>query len=173
MLRRVLRFLDAAIRWLGIVALGIAAVFIALLAAIGAADIFGTALFASPVAGALELSEAGLVIIVFMGLAHAQRGRAHVTVDILTARFTGLARDLSLGLALAAAAAFFGFLAWRSGIAAWESVQIDERSMGASAFPLWPGKIAMWLGCFVAMLESLRQLVHLLLGRPDPEGGHD
>jgi TRAP-type C4-dicarboxylate transport system permease small subunit len=109
------------------------------------------------------------VIIVFMGLAHAQRGRAHVTVDILTARLTGLARNLSLGLALVAAVAFFGFLAWRSGIAAWESVHIDERSMGASAFPLYPGKIAMCLGCAAALLESLRQLVHLFLGNPDPD----
>jgi hypothetical protein len=33
--------------------------------------------------------------------------------------------------------------------------------------PLYPGKIALCLGCLIAALESLRQLVHLCLGNPD------
>ena len=73
---RFFRFLDAAIIRLGTASLAVAAVFIGLLAIIGTADSLGTQLFALPVASALEMSQAGLVIVVFMGLAYAQRRRA-------------------------------------------------------------------------------------------------
>lgn len=169
MLRSVFRFLDAAIRSLNVMALAVAAVFIGLLALVGAADVIGTAFFAAPVPSALELSEAGLVVVVFMGLAFAQQRGAHITVDIFSAKFTGLARALSVGLALVAAVLFFGFLTWRGGIAAWESFLADERSEGLARIPLYPGKLALTLGCLIATLESLRQLVHLVLDRSDPE----
>lgn len=164
-----LRGLDRAIRYLNVLALALAAVFIGMIAAIGTADVVGTAFFGAPVPSALELSEAGLVIVVFLGLAYAQQRRAHITVDIFSSRFAGLARFLSVGLALVAAVLFFGFIAWRGGIAAWESVVIDERSEGLARIPLYPGKLALTLGCIIATLESLRQLVHLFLGRADLE----
>ena len=173
MLRKTAAALDAAIRGLGVVALGVAAVFIALLAAVGTADIIGTSIFASPVPSALEISQASLVIVVFMGLAYAQRRRAHIAVDIVSARFRGTVRSLSVGLTLLAALACFSFLAWRSGTAAAESVAIDERSLGLTRFPVYPAKIALCLGCIAAALESLRQLVHLCMGRPDPEKSQD
>ena len=167
MLSSLFRFLDAAIKRLGEVSLACATIFIGLIVLIGVADIIGTAAFAVPVPSALEMSEACLVIVVFMGLSYAQQSRANVTVDILSARFTGIVRTLSLGLALLAALVFFAFVTWRSGIAAWESFVIDERSAGLTRIPLYPGKMALCLGCFVAALESLRQLVHLCLGNPD------
>jgi TRAP-type C4-dicarboxylate transport system permease small subunit len=167
MIKSLFRTLDRAIKGLGVLALGCATVFIGLIMLIGVADMFGTALFSMPVPSALEMSEASLVIVVFTGLAYAQQRRANVTVDILSARFTGTARALSLGLALVGALVFFTFVTWRSGIAAWESIAIDERSSGLTRIPLYPGKIALCLGCLIAALESLRQLVHLCLGNPD------
>lgn len=164
-----LRALDRAIRYCNILALGLAAVFIGLIAVVGAADVVGTAFFAAPVPSALELSEAGLVVVVFMGLAYAQQRRAHITVDIFSAKFVGLARRLSVGAALVAAVLVFGFIAWRGGIAAWESLAVGERSEGLARIPLYPGKFALTLGCLIAMLESLRQFVHLILGRVDAD----
>ena len=107
-----LRFLDTLIRWLGNACLAIAAVAIGLLAIIGTADSLGTQLFALPVPSALELSQAGLAVVVFMGLAFAQRRRGHVMVDILFNRFTGNVKVFFTGLALLAAVTFFAFLAW-------------------------------------------------------------
>jgi TRAP-type C4-dicarboxylate transport system permease small subunit len=157
--------IDQLLRQLCIAALAISAIFIGLLAMIGAADIFGTSLLGMPVPSALELSEAALVIVVFMGLAQAQRRRGHITVDILSSRLTGIWRTASVALALLAAITFFGFIGWRGGIAAWESVLIDERSMGQSSFPIYPGKILLCLGCMIAATEALRQFIHLLFGR--------
>ena len=163
-MRQILMMADTVIQRLCTFSLAIAAIFIGILALIGVADIFGTNLLGKPLPSALELSEAGLAIIVFMGLAQAQRKRAHITVDILSARFRGWAEVASTSLALTAAIIIFGFVAWRGGLAAWQSVLIDERSMGQSPFPIWPGKILLCLGCAIAMLESLRQLVRLLCG---------
>jgi TRAP-type C4-dicarboxylate transport system permease small subunit len=157
------------IRRLNTLALGCATIFIALTMLIGVADIIGTSVFAKPVPSALEMSEAFLVIIVFMGLAHAQQRRANVTVDIVSANFTGMMHKLSLGLALLTAILFFALITWRSGIAAWESISIDERSSGLIRIPLYPGRIALALGCLFAALESVRQFVHLCLGNPDPD----
>ena len=167
-----LRFLDTLIRWLGDLCLAIAAVAIGLLAIIGTADSLGTQLFALPVPSALEMSQAGLAVVVFMGLAFAQRRRGHVTVDILFNRFTGATKTIFTALALLAAVAFFAFLAWRTGIAALESYQIDERSWGLTRFPIWPSKIAVAFGCVVALLESVRQFLHLLAGNPDAYEPH-
>ena len=162
-----LHFLDALVRWLGDACLAVAAVAIGLLAVIGTADSLGTQLFALPVPSALEMSQAGLAVVVFMGLAFAQRRRGHVTVDILFNRFTGITKTAFTALAPLAAITFFAFLAWRTGIAAFESYGIDERSWGLNRFPIWPSKIAVSVGCIVAMLESLRQFLHLLAGNPD------
>jgi TRAP-type C4-dicarboxylate transport system permease small subunit len=166
-MKQIFLFLDYSIQRLCVFALAISAVFIGLLALIGAADIFGTPILAMPVPSSVEYSEAGLVIVVFMGLAQAQRRRAHITVDIFSAKFTGLAQNLSVGIAVIGAILFFGFIAWRSGFAAWESVLIDERSMGQISFPVWPGKVLLCAGCVIAALEALRQFAHLLCGTYD------
>ena len=166
-MRQLALLADTAIQRLCVIALAIAAAFIGLLALIGAADIFGTNLLHRPVPSSVELSEAGLVIIVFMGLAQAQRRRAHITVDILSGNFRGWAAKASTGLALIAAIIFFGLLAWRAYLAAEQSLAIDERSMGEISFEIWPGKILLCAGSVIALLESLRQLVRLCVGAPD------
>ncbi len=166
-MKQIFLFLDYSIQRLCVFALAISAVFIGLLALIGAADIFGTSILHMPVPSSVEYSEAGLVIVVFMGLAQAQRRRAHITVDIFSARFTGHVKQLSIGIAVMGAILFFGFIAWRSGFAAWESVLIDERSMGQVSFPVWPGKVLLCAGCVIAALEALRQFAHLLCGTYD------
>jgi len=117
-MRELARLADVGIQRLCTATLAVAAIFIGILALIGAADIFGTSILHSPVPSALELSEAGLVIIVFMGLAQAQRRRQHITVDILSANFRGWLAKASLGLALIAAMLFFGYIGWRGYLAA-------------------------------------------------------
>ena len=61
---------------------------------------------------------------------------------------------------------------WRTGVAALESFEIDERSWGLTRFPIWPSKIALTIGCVIALLESIRQFVHLCLGNPDAFEAH-
>jgi TRAP-type C4-dicarboxylate transport system permease small subunit len=167
-----IRFLDTAIQWLGNIALALAAIFIGALAIIGTADSLGTQLLLLPVPSSLEMSQAALAVVVFMGLAYAQRRRGHVAVDIFTGRATGALHVFFTALMLIAAISFFGFLAWRTGIAAWESYAGDERSWGLTRFPIWPSKIAVAVGCVFALLESLRQFAHLLAGNPNAFEAH-
>lgn len=166
-MRKLLMLADTAIQRLSSASLAVAVAFIGILAIIGVADTVGTNLLGKPLPSTLELSEAGLAIVVFMGLAQAQRKRAHIAVDILSARFTRWAQTASTCLALLAAILVFGFVAWCGGVAAWESVLIDERSMGQSPFLIWPGKIFLCVGCVIAMLESFRQLGRVFCGMPE------
>jgi len=47
------------------------------------------------------------------------------------------------------------------------SLGIFAGSWGLTRFPIWPSKIAVCAGCAIAMLESVRQFLHLLAGNPD------
>lgn len=163
-MRAILTAADAAIRGLCIAALAVAAVFIAFMAVIGTADVIGTSAFSTPVLSALELSEVALVIVVFTGLAAAQMKGSHITVDILSNRFTGWVKRLSDAAARLAAMAFFGTIAWFGAQEALHSWSINEMATGATPIPIYPGKTLLALGCAVATLEALRQLLHILTG---------
>ncbi|WP_417426782.1 TRAP transporter small permease subunit [Hoeflea sp.] len=144
--------------------MALAAIFIAVIALVGAADVVGTAGFRFPFPGALEISELSLVIIVFMGLAQTQHEGAHITVDILSNGFKGKLRWVSQATSLLSAIVFFTFIAVLCGQEAWHSMMIDERALGAWPLPVWPGRIMLALGCTIAALETLRRFVHLCLG---------
>ncbi|WP_158970274.1 TRAP transporter small permease [Chachezhania sediminis] len=172
-MRLILTSADTAIRWLCYAALAIAAVFIALMAVIGTADVIGTSVLGRPVPSALEISEVALVIVVFTGLAAAQMKGSHITVDILSGRFTGWLRRLSMICSRLAAMAFFGAIAWFGMAEALHSWQIDEHASGATPIALYPGKFLLALGCAVATLEAFRQLLHILAGSEPTISAHD
>lgn len=163
-MRRILKAADTLIQWMCVASLAVAAVFIAIIALVGTADVIGTSGFRTPFLGALEITEMSLLIVVFMGLAQAQHQGAHITVDILSERFVGKLRWLSQAAALVSAMIFFGFIAVLGGQEAWHSMMIDERALGAWPIPVWPGRIMLAAGCAIAALETIRRLVRLCLG---------
>lgn len=168
-----LRFLDAAIQRLCAWAVVVAGGFVAILVILGVADVFATHLIFGPVPAALELSEAAMVFVVFGGMAYAQNRRSHVAIDVFSARFKGRARTVTSAFALAAAVLILGLMAWRAGVSAWESFAISERSAGLWPFLIFPLKTGMWLGCLIAALEALRQLVRLCVGLPESEAANE
>ncbi len=173
-MRAILLAIDTGIRWLCIAALAIAAVFIALMAIVGTADIIGTSALGHPVPSALEVSEVALVIVVFTGLAAAQMKGSHITVDILSGRFRGLLKTLSQAASLIAAIAFFGTIAWFGWLEALHSWDINEYASGGTPIPIFPGKFLLAFGCTIATLESLRQLLRTLTGTlPEPAPRND
>jgi TRAP-type C4-dicarboxylate transport system permease small subunit len=162
-----IRLLDRTIRKLCLWAAAAAAVFVAFIVIVGVADVIGTNFLARPVPSALEMSEAGMVVIIFGGLAYAQYRSAHVSVDLVTARLSGVARTLAAGLAILAAILVLGLITWRAGSSALESIGIVEKSSGFLRFPVYPFKVMMFLGGAIATLEAARQFVRLCIGRPD------
>lgn len=141
--------------WLLTAATGWAA--LGLMAALGAVDVIGTALFDRPLAGVFEMSEQALAVAIFFGLLHAQIGKTHIVVDVLTEHFRGRLRLVSNAVALTATAAAIGLIAaqtWPQFLASWK---IGEQASGLLGFPIWPVKGLVSLAAFGAASIALAQ----------------
>ncbi|SRR5690606_25455250 len=117
-------------------------------------------LFNTPVPGAFELTEAGLVLIVFLSLAYTQSRRGHIRVTLLTRHLPiGLQHALYIAVLLVGAA-FFAWCAYAAFGYAMRSYSIGEEEWGQIRFPIWPVKMAIFVGTVLLsaqfLLDALR-----------------
>ena len=111
-----------------------------------------------PVPAALEMQEVLLAVSIFLALAHAQRVRGHIAVDIVIDRLPArLKRGLEL-LALLVTFGVFTVIAWRAWYLSLASWNMDETANAIFTFPLWPGKFLVCFGAGFGALECLRQV---------------
>ncbi len=158
-MRGFLLALDRGVRWCGTLGFALSAACTMALAVLGTVDVIGTNLFGAPVAGALELSEVALAVVVFMGLAYAQQQNAHISVDIVTNLAPRSLQRASTLVSLGFGGLLFGLLTWQAGVLAAESWSYREVASGYVSFPVYPAKAAVAVGWAVATLEFLRQIV--------------
>lgn len=135
------------------------AVVLLALALISSSDVLTTRILNRPIPGVLKLSEAGLVLILFLGLAAATRSRRHVRVDLLINRLGPSARRFCVAMGYLCTAGFFALWTWQMGFMAAQSWAIRETATGLLAYPLYPIKSVLFLGMLFATLESFRRLV--------------
>jgi TRAP-type C4-dicarboxylate transport system permease small subunit len=150
----VAKMLAMAIR----LATAVGIVVLILVALVGTLDVLTTRFLDHPIAGAIKLSEAGLVLILFLGIAAATFNRSHVRVDILVTRLTTPPRRVCHAIACLFSAAFFALWTWQVWFLAAQSWTIRETATGLLSYPLYPIKFILFLGLLIAMLESWRQL---------------
>jgi TRAP-type C4-dicarboxylate transport system permease small subunit len=81
---------------------------------LGFADVFGRYLLNRPIIGTLEVFEILLPGIVLFSLAHAQRVKAHIAVDVFSSRFPSRVRVIVGLLINLWAIIFFAVVIWRS-----------------------------------------------------------
>jgi TRAP-type C4-dicarboxylate transport system permease small subunit len=77
-----------------------AGVFLVALALLTLLDVLGRYVFSVPVRGAVELTEALMVGVIFTGILLATQARQHVTVDLLTMRLGPRGRRIQQGISL-------------------------------------------------------------------------
>ena len=117
-------WLDRIARWLAIFS-GVVLVALTLLTV---ADVGLRYLFNSPIFGAHDLMQLGLVIVVFGGLAYAGRSGGHVAVDVFTQFMSpAFARWTDFVLRILAASVFV-ILAWRSWVNGLDAALYGEAS---------------------------------------------
>lgn len=112
--------------------------------------------------GANEYAEILLVLVVFLGLAEAQRQDSHISVEAVLTRLTATsaARLKSLGLLLSLAV--LAWMTWETldaGRAAFES---KEFRFGLARIPTWPAKLAIPIGLAALSIEVLSDLLRSL-----------
>ena len=141
------------------------------LALIGTSDVLTTRILDQPIPGVIKLSEAGLVLILFLGLAVAARNRDHIRVDILVNRLGPRARRFCCALGYLFTAGFFAMWTWQMWSMTAKSWSIREMATGLLPYPLYPIKFILFLGLFIATIESVRRLVFSVHEFYNPNSG--
>jgi TRAP-type C4-dicarboxylate transport system permease small subunit len=124
-------------------------------------DTMGRYALDAPVAGALELTELTMVVVVFGSLAIAQREKAHVAVDLLTSRLGSRARIWVELFGTALALLLVLAMAWRSGVHGLELRKTGDETgtLGIAVFPFYFG---VALGCLGMAAELVRDVIQAL-----------
>ena len=142
----------------------IAAVVALLVALVGTIDVLTTRVLSQAIPGAFELSEAGLVLMVFLGMAIVTREESHIKVDILIHRMPKRLQMICTVFGLVLTFCFLGLMTWQMGSLALKSWKINEMATGLLPFPIYPVKMAACLGLAAATIEALRRLIIVLTG---------
>ncbi len=124
-------------------------------------DVFGRWLANSPLAGTLELTEMGVVAVVYLTLAHAVAGKRLTRSDALLGLLERRGkRPISVSLRLAFNAAgvvVFAIIAWGQAprvIDAWSGGYF-KGNVGIFTAPTWPLEAIMLVGALAAGLQFL------------------
>lgn len=107
----------------------------------------------SGVRGAIEYAQVLLVIVVYLGLAEAERAGSHVQVTLLLSRLGTAGRRAASIASLLVTVVVLGALIWATARQASVSLTRGERTAGVLGLPVWPVRsaivvgIAAWLTC--------------------------
>jgi TRAP-type C4-dicarboxylate transport system permease small subunit len=152
--RRLIELLETIICTIG--ALGLA-----LMAAVLGVGIISRYVLNQPIPGVYDIIQLSMVWVVFLSFAYTQRVRRHIQVGLLTSRVSPRLRTyLEIGTYFIGFA-FFGMMSWQTLLAAVQSFQIGEYWPGLLRTPIYPSKMALFVG--VAML-TLRFLLDIIDG---------
>lgn len=97
-----------------------------------------------------------MVASAFLALAYTFNASEHIRVTLFVDRLNAPAKRSFSVLAVSIALFLSGYLAWHICRLAWQSWQLDEKSAGLIALPLWIPQVAMAFGAvifFIAVLE--------------------
>ncbi len=120
--------------------------------------------FNAPITGALELTEAALPLMIFLSLALTQAAGGHIKVVLLTGRLPqGLARAATV-LAMLLGAGLFAWAAWAGWLMAMKSMAIGEMERGAIRFPIWPVKMAVFVGLGLLSVQFVLDAIWTAMG---------
>ncbi len=156
------RRIDTAIIVLQRWSMVVSASLLAIMAFLGAVDVLSFSLFGFPIPIMTDLISALLPGVVFLAMAHAQYKKEHIQVDLLTKFLPSRLVTLTILLALVFSCLLFAGLTFGAWQLAIKSYLIDERAVAVYDFQIWPSKICFAIGASLALLESCRQLVHVL-----------
>ena len=102
----------------------------------------------------------------FLALAYTFNVNEHIRVTLLVDRLHHRLRHRAACLAILLALMLSAYLAWHMTKLAWLSWQLDERSAGLIALPLWIPQCAMAFGSLVFVIAVLERAIRVWNGGP-------
>ena len=126
------------------------------------------------VRGSYEMTEMGMVILIFFGIAALQVARGHVRVDMFAEKFPRTFRIILESIVLVVEAAVMGMMTYCGVL---KFLSDFERELGTAVLgiPTWPFAVLMTLGLFLFTVLLLIDAIicALSLSKPDADDGHD
>ena len=144
-----------------------AGAFLVALAALTLLDVIGRYVIDLPVRGAVELTEALMVGVIFTGIVLATQAHQHVTVDLIATRFGPAGRRIQKAMSLVLAvvvSALLGAVTWSQALSAQEFS--DKTTI--LHLPMAPLVFFMSGSLFLNALLHAVQLWSLWAGRAEP-----
>jgi len=125
-------------------------------------------LFNAPVQGSYEITEAALVLIIFLSLAFTQYRRGHIRVTLLTRHLPiGVQHGMYIAVLLIGAL-FFAWCSYAAFGYAVRSYRLNEQEWGLIRFPIWPVKMAIFVGAVLMSFQYLLDAIrHCFVARGD------
>ena len=130
-------------------------------------DVVGRAAFGAPLSGGSEFAVSGLVVVVFLGLASAQRNGNNFRVEFVV---ESLPKGIQRACEVAWRLIILVVLCWISWLTTQEAIQSTskfEASYGVVAFPIWPSRILLAVGFWALVVQIVLELVGFLTGGRD------
>lgn len=110
----------------------------------------------------IEVSEFLMIASVFLAMAHAERTDTHVRLTLVSSRLKPRGSKSVRAVGLFAALIIVSFFAYYSGETMMQSIEIGETRMGLAHFPVWPARVAIFVGFLFTALVLLAKLVATL-----------
>jgi len=135
------------------------------------ASIAGRALWSSPIAGDVELTQFGVALSISLCLPWCQVRRGNIIVDFFTERAAPRTRHWLDGMGAVLLAAMMALLAWRTAVGAQSSVETNETSM-ILGLPMWVVYAVLAPGFALTMAVALYQALAHFRQRALPDDEH-
>ncbi len=115
--------------------------------------------FRAPIRGMIEFNELLMVAVVYLVIAETQAGKQNATVKAFVSRFKPRTRLWIFRAITVLALALVLTIMWQTGLAAYSSAVTGEYRAGEIAFPLWPSKFLVPIGCFLLSVQLILDLI--------------
>lgn len=154
-----MKYLETILMIISTICAWIAGAAVLTMGILGGLDVVSDVFLGRPLDATVETTEALLVVAAFMGLGVLHQRRGYIAVDLLRENSPIAVRRLLDCLSLVLMGAYFGLIAWRGWVAAFESLAVREYSNGIFRIPLYPSKFALAIGVTVATLYCVLELL--------------
>jgi TRAP-type C4-dicarboxylate transport system permease small subunit len=152
--------------------LAAAAVIIFLLGFLVCADVFGRAIFNSPVKGTPEMVSMSIVIITFLLAGYSVQTGGMIYTDVFSGMFGARGQAVAQLLSAVLGILFFGLIVWGSYEPTMHAITSGEyEGEGALRVPVWPARIVVLIGSVLVIasysLHALRATTALISGQAE------
>lgn len=152
--------------------LACAAIIIFLLGFLVCADVFGRAIFNSPVKGTPEMVSMSIVIICFLLAGYAVQSGGMIYTDVVSGMFGVRGRAAAQLLSAVLGIVFFGIIVWGSYEPTLHAIMSGEyEGEGALRVPVWPARTIVVIGSALVVasyaLHAVNATIALISGRAE------